>query len=63
MIISQMPLRVSLLGGGTDFPDFYLKEGGAVLTLAIDKHVYAVIMSLSHLWLCLSCHLCYCSSL
>lgn len=43
MIISQTPLRVSLLGGGTDFPDFYLKEGGAVLTLAIDKYVYVIL--------------------
>lgn len=43
MIISQTPLRVSLLGGGTDFRDFYLKEGGAVLTLAIDKFVYVIL--------------------
>ena len=43
MIISQTPLRTSLLGGGTDFRDFYLKEGGAVLTLAIDKYIYAIL--------------------
>jgi len=43
MIISQTPLRVSLLGGGTDFRDFYLREGGAVLTLAIDKYVYVIL--------------------
>jgi D-glycero-alpha-D-manno-heptose-7-phosphate kinase len=43
MIISKTPLRVSLLGGGTDFRGFYLKHGGAVLTLAIDKFIYAII--------------------
>jgi D-glycero-alpha-D-manno-heptose-7-phosphate kinase len=43
MVITQTPLRVSLLGGGTDFRDFYIKEGGAVLSLAIDKYVYVII--------------------
>lgn len=43
MVISQTPLRVSLLGGGTDFPDFYRKHGGAVLTMAIDKYIYVVL--------------------
>jgi len=42
MVISQTPLRVSLLGGGTDFKDFYMKEGGAVLSLAIDKYIYVI---------------------
>jgi D-glycero-alpha-D-manno-heptose-7-phosphate kinase len=43
MVISQTPLRVSLLGGGTDFPDFYRQYGGAVLTMAIDKYVYVIL--------------------
>lgn len=43
MIITQTPLRVSLLGGGTDFPDFYRREGGCVLTTAIDKYVFVII--------------------
>ncbi len=43
MVISQTPLRVSLLGGGTDFQDFYAQHGGAVLTMAIDKCVYVVL--------------------
>ncbi len=43
MIISQTPLRVSLFGGGTDFSDFYLQEGGAALSLAIDKYVYVIV--------------------
>lgn len=43
MIITRTPLRISLLGGNTDFSDFYLKHGGAVLTTAIDKYVYCII--------------------
>ncbi len=43
MIITQTPLRVSLLGGGTDFPEFYRREGGCVLSTAIDKYVFVII--------------------
>jgi D-glycero-alpha-D-manno-heptose-7-phosphate kinase len=43
MIISQTPLRISLLGGGTDFREYFLQEGGCVLTSAIDKYIYVVI--------------------
>jgi len=43
MIITQTPLRVSLLGGGTDFEDFYKENGGAVLTTAIDKYVFVIV--------------------
>lgn len=43
MIIVQTPLRVSLFGGGTDFPDYYLEHGGCVLSAAIDKHIFVTI--------------------
>ena len=43
MIIVQTPLRVSFFGGGTDFPSFYLSEGGCVLTSAIDKYIFVTI--------------------
>lgn len=43
MIIVQTPLRVSLFGGGTDFPSFFCLEGGAVLTSAIDKYIFITI--------------------
>ena len=42
MIITQTPLRISLAGGGTDFPDFYEKHGGCVVSTAIDKFVYCI---------------------
>ena len=40
MIISRTPLRVSLFGGGSDLPEFYLREEGCVLSFAIDKYIY-----------------------
>jgi D-glycero-alpha-D-manno-heptose-7-phosphate kinase len=43
MIISQTPLRISLSGGGTDLPDYYLKHEGYVVSTAIDKYLYVII--------------------
>ena len=43
MIIVQSPLRISFFGGGTDFPDFYQKEGGCVLSSTIDKYIFVTI--------------------
>lgn len=43
MIIVQTPLRISLFGGGTDFRDFFMEEGGCVLTSAIDKYIFVTI--------------------
>jgi D-glycero-alpha-D-manno-heptose-7-phosphate kinase len=43
LIIVQSPLRISLFGGGTDFPNYYLQEGGCVLSTAIDKYIFVVI--------------------
>jgi len=40
MIIARTPFRVSFLGGGTDYPAWYRKHGGAVLTTTIDKYCY-----------------------
>lgn len=43
MIIVQAPLRISFLGGGTDFPDYYRQEGGSVLSCAIDKYIFVTV--------------------
>ena len=41
MIISRTPLRISFLGGGTDYPEYVDANGwGAVLGTTIDKYVY-----------------------
>lgn len=39
-VLTAAPLRVSFLGGGTDFPSYFRKSQGAVLASAIDKYVY-----------------------
>jgi len=43
VIIVQTPLRISLAGGGTDFEGFYSNHGGAVLSTAINKYVFAIV--------------------
>jgi D-glycero-alpha-D-manno-heptose-7-phosphate kinase len=43
MIVVQTPLRVSFLGGGTDFAHFYRREEGCVLSTAIDKYIHVII--------------------
>src|SRR5579863_2515229 len=43
MIVTQTPLRIGLLGGGTDLPDYYRPYGGRVLNAAIDKYIYVIV--------------------
>ena len=43
MIISQTPLRISFLGGGTDFREFVQHEDGCVVSSAIDKYIFVII--------------------
>jgi len=43
MVISQTPLRVSFVGGGTDLRSFYYLEDGMVVSAAIDKYVYVIV--------------------
>jgi D-glycero-alpha-D-manno-heptose-7-phosphate kinase len=40
MIVSRTPFRISLFGGGTDYPSWYQKHGGSVLSATIDKYCY-----------------------
>ena len=46
MITSRTPLRVSFLGGGTDFPTFFNSDVGYVLGATINKYVYVNILPL-----------------
>jgi D-glycero-alpha-D-manno-heptose-7-phosphate kinase len=39
----QTPLRISFFGGGTDFPTFFMDEGGCVLSSAIDKYIFVTV--------------------
>ncbi|NDW20663.1 kinase [Alteromonas hispanica] len=46
MIITRTPFRVSLFGGGTDYPAWYLENGGAVVGTTIDKYCYLSVRKL-----------------
>lgn len=45
MIIVKTPLRVGLLGGGSDIPSYFTQDGrhGAVINFTIDKYVYVLV--------------------
>jgi len=46
MIISRTPFRISLFGGGTDYPSWFREHGGAVIGTAIDKYCYISVRRL-----------------
>jgi D-glycero-alpha-D-manno-heptose-7-phosphate kinase len=46
VIISRTPFRISLFGGGTDYPTWVRHHGGAVFGLSIDKYCYLNVRSL-----------------
>jgi len=43
MIIVQTPLRISFMGGGTDFRQFFLQEEGWVVSSAINRYLFVII--------------------
>lgn len=46
MIITKTPFRMSFFGGGTDIPEFFQKNGGAVLSTTFDKYCYVNVRHL-----------------
>jgi len=40
MFITKSPMRITFLGGGTDFPAYFEKHEGATISAAINKFVY-----------------------
>lgn len=46
MIISKTPLRISFVGGGTDYKKYFEKSPGCVLGTTINQYVYVTIMPL-----------------
>jgi D-glycero-alpha-D-manno-heptose-7-phosphate kinase len=40
VLITRTPLRISLGGGGTDLPSYYMRHGGFVVAAAITKYVF-----------------------
>lgn len=43
MIISKTPLRMSFVGGGSDFRDYYKNDYGSVVSTTINKYVYIAV--------------------
>ncbi len=46
MIITQTPFRMSFFGGGTDMEEFFLENGGSVLSTTFDKYCYVNVRHL-----------------
>lgn len=49
IIITRTPFRISFLGGGTDFPEYFNRKKSIVLGAAINKFTYVTINSLERL--------------
>lgn len=43
LIVSRTPVRISFFGGGTDYPDYYRNNRGAVLGTTIDRYTHVSI--------------------
>jgi D-glycero-alpha-D-manno-heptose-7-phosphate kinase len=44
--MTRTPLRVSLFGGGTDYPEYFERMPGAVIGFAIDKYIHIAALKL-----------------
>lgn len=52
MVITRTPFRISFFGGGTDYPVWFEKNGGAVLSTAINKYCYVITRYIPPFWEC-----------
>jgi len=43
MIITQTPVRISFLGGGTDYPEYFRRHGGETLVATINKYTLVTV--------------------
>ena len=50
MIVCRTPFRISLFGGGTDFPDWYNSNNGVIISGTIDKYCYINVRRLPFIW-------------
>lgn len=49
LLSSRTPLRVSLVGGGTDYPEYFARHPGAVVGMAIDRYIYISALRLTEI--------------
>lgn len=47
IVTTRTPLRVSLFGGGTDYPAYFERHRGAVIGFTINKYIYISALQLS----------------
>ena len=50
MIMATAPLRISFLGGGTDFPSWFEHKDGMVISTTINMSVKIIISELAPIW-------------
>lgn len=48
MIITKTPYRISFFGGGSDYPEWFNKNEGQVISATINKHIYISCRILPH---------------
>ena len=48
MIISRTPFRISIAGGGTDFPEWFIENQSVVVSGTIDKYSYITCRNLEN---------------
>lgn len=46
MIITKTPFRMSFFGGGTDLPEYFMENGGSVISTTFDKYCYVNVRHL-----------------
>jgi D-glycero-alpha-D-manno-heptose-7-phosphate kinase len=47
LISSRTPLRVSFFGGGSDYPEYFTRQPGSVVGMAIDRYIYISTLRLT----------------
>jgi D-glycero-alpha-D-manno-heptose-7-phosphate kinase len=50
VIVTRTPLRISFLGGGTDYPDHFRQHGGQSLGTTINRYSYVTVKALVDLF-------------
>ncbi len=50
MFVCRTPLRISLFGGGTDFPKWFTNNKGITISFTIDKYCYVTLRKLPNLF-------------